>query len=100
MYPKRVERERSERMKKMSRLEAFESLASHGLLGRVWARLKPEGERFCLEFIEKNDHLGCSEFGALVNRLFLDEAKPKNASIIQEILSCTNSTFRTANKEK
>ena len=76
---------------KTNRLARFEAFASHPFLKKSFARLTPNDRQLAWTFIEKSDELDRGRFELAVNRLFLDGEKPKNWTIIQELLSSANS---------
>lgn len=78
----------------VTRLKAFESLETHAWLGRVFKRLSKSELAFCLETLRSSEHMSKGDFELKVNRLFLDREKPKNSTIIMELLSCANSQIK------
>lgn len=78
----------------MTRLERFESFASHPMHGKIMQRLKKEERRLCVEFITQHDHLDSDKFAERVNRWMLDQPKPKNFPIMWALVLQSNTTER------
>lgn len=74
----------------MNRAEAFQSLKSDSWFSRVFAKTKASDRELCLKFIEENDGLDRADFEFQVNRMFLDKEKPKNWTLIVELLATSN----------
>jgi hypothetical protein len=75
----------------MTRLKALQQIRNHTLLGSRFARLTQAEVSLMRQFIRINDGLDCLAFEDKVNRMFLDKPKPKNWTIIQEVLCNANS---------
>lgn len=76
----------------MCRLKTFESLGNHLWYSKIVKKLKVEDKKFCLQFLKENAHLDKNDYAHKVNRLFIDQDnKPKNATLIWEVLSVTGS---------
>jgi hypothetical protein len=79
----------------MTRLEAFYSLKHHPMYGPIYRKLTDGALHFCMHFLNEHQLCGTSDFGAAVNRMFLDlENKPKNRAIIQDLLTAANAIAR------
>ncbi len=76
----------------MDRLAAFEQLKNHAWLGRLFLRLTKADIELCRAFIVSQEKTPKVEFELAVNRMFLDKPKPKNHTVILELLSCANSS--------
>ena len=80
----------------MSRLEIFKSIGSHPYLKKSFLKLKQDDINFCIKFINDFDSFGNDDFESKINRIFMDnDNKPKNFKIICEMLSCTNTIYKT-----
>lgn len=75
----------------MNRLEKFDSFASHAWLSKAFKKLKKDEITLARAFITENDALDKGAFELKVNRMFLDRSKPKNFTVILELLTCCNS---------
>lgn len=73
------------------RVEAFANMERHPWLKKSWARLSAAEIALANSFIATNDSLDLGEFEKAVNRMFMDKPKPKNWTVICELLSCSNS---------
>ncbi len=81
----------------MNRMEAFLSLEEHAWLGRIFKRLSKSELQIAKDFIQSHESTPQQEFEFAVNRMFLGKAdKPKNYTMILELLSCANT--QQANK--
>jgi hypothetical protein len=74
------------------RLEKFNSYAEHAWLNKAFKKLSKAERDIATDFIKTNDYLGKYDFELAINRMFIDKEKPKNFSIILELLACLNST--------
>lgn len=75
-----------------NRLEQFKGYKSHPWLKKAYAKMTKKDLEIAINFIESNHSLSPSEFEHKVNRMFIDKIdKPKNFTIILELLSCCNS---------
>jgi hypothetical protein len=75
----------------MTREQAFLSLAFHPMYAPGFKRLSPAERTLAQAFLMDNEQLGATEFGAAVNRMFLDKDwKPKNKAMIQDLLTAAN----------
>jgi len=70
----------------MDRLNKFNSLKNHAYLGKIYSRLSINELSICHSFIELNNNLTVGDFESKINRMFLDKDKPKNWTIVQELL--------------
>lgn len=75
----------------MTRLEKFEALADHPWYGRMWKKLSSSERTCAVHFLVENENASKDEFEIRINRLFLDREKSKNADLIVELLSVSNS---------
>lgn len=66
------------------------ALREHAWFDRLYARLSSEELQTCHRFIDEHDALDRSEFEMRVNRMFLDKPKPKNWTVIAELLTVAN----------
>ena len=76
------------------RLSKLKSFSNHEWLSKAYRRLSPGELEIMASFIADNDHLDKGRFELAVNRMFLDKPKPKNFTIILELLTCCNSSLR------
>lgn len=74
----------------MGRLEAFEKLKSHPMIGKDFKKLKKADIEECIRFIQEHDHLDKNEFAIQVNRWKLDEPKQKRHSYMWGIVLQSN----------
>lgn len=74
----------------MTRLEKLHTYKTNAHYGKLWAKLKPEEIKICEDFIAQHNHLDFTKFEEKVNRIFLDQPKPKNVGLIQEFVSLAN----------
>lgn len=80
----------------MNRIEAIESAFNHPFLKKGFIKLKKDEIEFCFSFIKENMDIDADKFEFKINRIFLDkEIKPKNWKIITELLSCSNTIYKT-----
>lgn len=71
----------------MSRLDRFLKLKTHPYLKKVFAKLKKEELDICLQFLKETESLNKNDFAFKTVRMFLgNENKPKNWSVIEELL--------------
>lgn len=71
----------------MDRLEAFNSMAIHPMLGRQFTKLEAEELKFCKIFITDNKFSSDNEYATKALRLFLGVTpKPKNWQSMEELL--------------
>lgn len=74
------------------RLIKFDTFQTHPWLRKLYNKLKKEEILICYKFIKTNELLNQSDFEIAINRMFLDNKnKPKNYTLILELLSCANS---------
>lgn len=74
------------------RLVTFYSYKEHSWFNKIWLKLSKQEIALCEEFICKNKDLDKTAFEMAVNRMFLEQnQKPKNWTIICELLTCSNS---------
>lgn len=73
----------------MNRLQRFESLKLHALLGKDFKKMKPPEIAFCMSFIDDNRQLTDDLFAIKVNRLGLggELASFKNKTLIWAMLT-------------
>lgn len=71
----------------MERLIVFKKTLEHPYYGRIAERLTKADHRICLDFIAKNGHLDANQWVFKVNRMFLDDLKPRNVSLITDLLT-------------
>lgn len=64
----------------MSRQEKFNALRDHAMNGRLFKKLSQTEIALCEEFIRESEHLDRDAFAEKVNRWYLHEQKPKNAT--------------------
>lgn len=86
----------------MTRIDYFRlRTAEHVLYKRLALKLSEAEFDQCVDFIEEHDHLDHLQFERKINRLFLDrEHKPKNWTIIQELLMVANGCKLNAPKHR
>ena len=77
----------------MKRLDKFKSLESHPWLKKSYAKLAQNERDMAENFILNHNNLDKGEFEFAVNRMFLDRPKPKNWTIILEMLANSNSAI-------
>lgn len=75
------------------RKQVFDSYRDHAWLKRIFLRLSKSDLGIAYRFIEANDGLDKGAFELAINRMFLDKERPKNFSIILELLTCSNSAL-------
>lgn len=76
----------------MDRLEAFNSMATHPMLGKQFTKLNHGEVVFCQNFIRANATSSDNDYAVKAVRLFLDiNPKPKNWQAIEELLICAMS---------
>lgn len=79
----------------MNRLMRFDAYATHPWLQKAYRKLKRAELDLAHKFIAENDALSQGDFEHKVNRMFLFQPdKPKNWTIILELLTCCNSADR------
>lgn len=71
----------------MNRLLIFNKTLEHPYYGRIAKRLTKADRGICLDFIAKNGHLDANQWAFKVNRMFLDELKPRNVNLITDLLT-------------
>lgn len=77
-----------------TRIECFEALAAHALLGRVFSKLKVDELIIARLFLLAHEQHDRGSFDTAVNHMFVDAVnRPKNSSAIMELLSCANTVF-------
>jgi hypothetical protein len=72
------------------RRQAFDGYAEHPWLHKSYKKLTAEERALAHRFLSENGALTKDEFILRVNRMFLDRPKPKNFTVIQELLTCAN----------
>lgn len=74
----------------------FDSFDTHPWLGRTYRKLTGADRRLAYDFMAQNQALSKGDFELKVNRMFVDkDSKPKNWTLIIELLTCANSAFRS-----
>lgn len=74
----------------MTRTDILAQLATHPWLHRVWNRMTEAEQDQARLFIQAHDALDAEEFQRAINRMHLDQPKPKHWKEIEECLSCAN----------
>lgn len=74
----------------MGRIEKFRSYAAHPWLGKTFAKLKVEDIVAAEAFMAAHAASSRDAFELAVNRMYLDKHKPKNWTIVTELLSSCN----------
>jgi dsRNA-specific ribonuclease len=74
----------------MDRKLKFESLAQHPWLHKAFKKLKAEELAMARAFLAENEALDQGAFELKINRMFLDKPKPRNFTIILELLCNSN----------
>jgi hypothetical protein len=69
----------------------FKSYSTHAWLHKAYNRLSRQEVQLAIDFIIENDPLDKGAFELKVNRMFIDKDKPKNFTVILELLTCCNS---------
>jgi hypothetical protein len=64
----------------MSRLQNFEALKGHPMLGNIYKKLSNTDLDLCREFLRETETLTREEYCMKVNRWYLDKPKPKRLS--------------------
>ena len=72
------------------RIDEFKKLSSHAYYGKSIKKLKAIDFGIIYQFISENDHLDKNDFASAVNRMFINNEKPKNFTMIMELLDVTN----------
>lgn len=80
------------------RREIFNKLDDHPLYKKLKDKLRDSDFVTIEKFLEINGNESNETFEFYLNRFFLDREKPKNWSIISELLSITNSKSKGAMK--
>jgi hypothetical protein len=76
------------------RLQIFESYRTHPWLKKAYAKLKSDEIALAHGFIKSHTNLDKASFEKAINRMFLDTpVKPKNWTVINELLTCANSAL-------
>lgn len=78
----------------MNRLDALKSRCQQYPYRKSAARLTEAEFDMLVAFIDDHDELGHLEFEYAVNRMFLNCSKPKNWTIIQELLTISNTAAK------
>lgn len=73
----------------MSRLDVLNSLTADAWFSKLIKKLKPKDLEFCMSFLSNTENLPVEDFLDKVKYLYLDRPKPKNHTIIVEILERT-----------
>jgi hypothetical protein len=74
-----------------ARLTKFEQYKDHAWLSKAYGKLKADERATAVAFILVNSELDKGAFELKVNRMFVDKPKPKNWTILLELLTCCNS---------
>lgn len=78
-----------------SRSELYDGQRDHPWLGRLHTQLSAREDALARQFICDHDHLDVGPFELAVNRMFVDRPnRPRRWTIIMELLTCVNSTYR------
>lgn len=72
------------------RIDQFKNLANHAYYGKSIKKLKSVDFDIIYQFISENDHFNKNDFASAVNRMFINREKPKNFTLIMELLDVTN----------
>lgn len=72
----------------MDRIAKFKALENHPMLKKQYTKLTKKDHSFCIDFLTSNK-LDKNEMAFKINRLFIDEEKPKNWLVMQELLICS-----------
>ena len=70
----------------MKRIEKFNSLKNHQVIGKIYKKLSKEDILFCENFLKENGNLSNDDFAFKVNRLGLNGEKSKNINNIWALL--------------
>lgn len=70
----------------MSRLNNFNKLITQPHQKKLFARLNKTDVDFCYKIINETIELNKNDYASKVVRLWLDKPKPKNWTIIEELL--------------
>jgi hypothetical protein len=68
----------------------FLSLRDDAHLRKIYSTLTPREHKIAIDFIELHCDLDYDDFQFKVNRMFLDKEKPKNFTMILELVSAAN----------
>lgn len=68
------------------RSKNFEKLKFHPYYGNLFSKLKKSEIEICQTIVFSSENIGADDFEKMVNRLFLDEKKPKNLGIMIDLL--------------
>lgn len=74
------------------RANGFIEMYNHPYYKRVVCKLKNDDKKFVERFIRENALLDDNAFSFKVNRLWLDQEKPKNHALMWEVLSVVGAT--------
>lgn len=81
----------------MDRLRKFHSLESHPWYNKYYKKLTKKDLQYCVDFIEKHNHLDFNDFTAKTNRMFLDmgfsllpKSRQKRLVLLQELIFSSN----------
>jgi hypothetical protein len=79
-----------------ARRQKFESYATHPWLKKAFGKLSAAERTLARDFIDRHDQLLPGDFEYRVHRMFMDQPeKPKNWTVINELLVCCNSISST-----
>lgn len=70
----------------MKRIEKFNSLKNHQVIGKIYKKLNKDDILFCENFLKENENLNNDDFAFKVNRLGLNGEKSKNINNIWALL--------------
>lgn len=70
----------------LNRTDLFLNLQFHPWFKKAFKKLNDKEKKIALDFIANHNHLDKGSFELAINRMFLDQEKPKNWSIILELL--------------
>ncbi len=70
----------------MTRLEAFLGLKNHAWLKKTYGKLSNKEIDFCVNFLNQTIADSDDQFASKAVRMFLDKDKPKNWTLMEELL--------------
>lgn len=70
----------------MKRIEKFNSIKNHQVIGKIYKKLSKDDILFCENFLKENGNLSNDAFAFKVNRLGLNGEKSKNINNIWALL--------------
>jgi len=84
----------------MNRLDALLERSSRYPYVAKFNRLTEKEYELMVMFIHENDSLPHIDYEYAVNRMFLDREKPKNWTIIQELLTASNTAAKGVRQKR